>query len=115
MSSPQSMVADADGPLPSGLKSAGRYAFFRQSGWMVIATTAGGILMWAVSKVSTWKGHGMPADEYSIFLALLQVLNQMAIPASGLQMTFAQQTGAASTDQGRRELAGAFRALMSAT
>jgi len=80
---------------------------------MLIATTAGGLLMTGVHKVVS--GRGMPPEEYSIFLALLQVLNQMAILASGLQMTFAQQTGAASTEQRQRELAGAFRALMGAT
>src|SRR6185503_115170 len=114
-SSPQPVFAASGGTVPPASKRAGRFTFFRQSGWMIIATTAGGVLMSAVHKVATLEGHGMPVKEMSIFLALLQVLNQMAIPASGLQMAFAQQTGAANTEQGRRELAGAFRALVSAT
>ena len=89
--------------------------FFRQSGWMMIASTLGGALMFAVHKLATWPGRGMPEQEYAILLTLLQVLNQMAIPAAGLQMSFVQQTVAADSGSRARELVGAFRALMKAT
>lgn len=85
--------------------------FFKQSGWMVIATGLGGALMALVHRYAS----GMPEEEYALFGTFLQVLTQMTIPAAGLQMAFVQQTVAADSDRQRRELVGAFRALMTGT
>jgi len=88
-----------------------KLAFFRQSGWMVIATTISGALMFAVHKPAKQMG----AAEYGVFLTLLQVLNLMAIPAVGLQLTFVQQTVAAVDSDKRALLTGAMRALLRGT
>ncbi|MBM3881240.1 MAG: hypothetical protein FJ387_16205 [Verrucomicrobia bacterium] len=87
----------------------GRGVFFRQTGWMVFATTLGGVFMWLVHIPAA---AGMPDSEYGVFLALLQVLNLMLIPAIALQTVFAQQTAAAVTEPQQRELASSVRVLM---
>src|SRR6266498_5049811 len=88
-----------------------KLTFFRQSGWMVIATTVSGALMFAVHKSAKQMGSA----EYGVFVTLLQVLNLMGIPAVGLQLQFVQQTVAALDAGKRAELTGAMRALLRAT
>jgi O-antigen/teichoic acid export membrane protein len=83
-----------------------RLDFFRQSAWMVMSTTLGGVFFTAVHKLA----KNMPKDEYGVFCALLQVLTLMTIPATALQMTMVRKSVAAM--EGRREeLTGALRAL----
>jgi O-antigen/teichoic acid export membrane protein len=53
----------------------------------------------------------MPTAEYGVFLALLQVLNLMLIPAMGLQTIFAQQRAAAITEELARQLSHTTRWL----
>ncbi len=89
-----------------------KLAFFRQSGWMLIATTVGGALMWLVHYVTN---RGMPEAEYGVFTTLLQVLNIMAIPAVGLQLTFVQQAAVAEDATQKAALAGNARALLKGT
>ena len=83
-----------------------RTAFFRQSGWMVIATTLGGALMYAVH---IFAGYIDP--EYPVFGTLLQVLNLMLIPSIGLQTVFTQQTAAALSNEDKRKLSAAIRGV----
>jgi O-antigen/teichoic acid export membrane protein len=85
--------------------------FFRQSGWMVIATVMGGAFMFAVHKPAS----KMPPSEYGVFTTLLQIINLMGIPAAGLQTVFAQQAAAVVTPDQRRRLTGTFRAVTKAT
>lgn len=87
-------------------KDAGKLTFFRQTGWMVVATTLGGGFMWLVHKPAA---AGMPPVEYGYYLAMLQVMNLMMIPAIGLQTVFANETAAAVTAAKRRELAATVR------
>lgn len=87
-------------------------AFFRQSGWMVLATTLSGGLFYAVH---FFAGRRMHPDEYGVFTTLLQVLNQMAIPAVGLQTVFVQQAALTESEPQRRKLAGAVRSVLRAT
>src|SRR5476649_1519863 len=82
--------------------------FFRQSGWMMMAATASGALMYCVHPIVS---RGMPKEEYGVFTTLLQVVTLMSIPAIGLQTVFAQQTAAAITDQQQRIVASEFRAV----
>ncbi|MBK9137546.1 MAG: lipopolysaccharide biosynthesis protein [Verrucomicrobia bacterium] len=86
-----------------------RLQFFRQSGWMLLATTLGGICMWAVHIPAQ---RFMPKPEYGVFVTMLQVMNLMLIPAIGLQTVFAQQTAAATTDRCRHQLAFTVRRLL---
>jgi O-antigen/teichoic acid export membrane protein len=87
-------------------KDAGKLTFFRQTGWMVVATTLGGAFMWLVHKPAA---AGMPPVEYGYYLAMLQVMNLMMIPAIGLQTVFANETAAAVTPELRRVLASTVR------
>ena len=80
--------------------------FFRQSGWMVLATTFGGLLMWAVHKVAT---GSLSESEYSAFGMFLRVLNLMSIPACGLQAVFARQAAVALDEEGRSRLSALVR------
>jgi O-antigen/teichoic acid export membrane protein len=84
--------------------TAHRASFFRQSGWMMIATVAGGIFMTAVHLLS----RAMPASQYGEFGALLSVA--MFIPAMPLQMVLAEQTARARALHREHELSGLIRA-----
>jgi len=103
------MLAERIEPAPM-TEAKHRAAFFRQSGWMMIATVAGGAFMYAVHTAAA----RMPKDEYGIFTTLLQVISLMGIPAMGLQTIFAQQAAASLTHEDERKLAGAFRGLLRA-
>src|SRR4051794_37258565 len=82
--------------------------FFRQSGWMMIATVISGVFMSLVHVFSKF----ISAEEYSVLGTLLQVLNWMMIPAVGLQMVIAQQTSAVITDKQRHQLIGTVKAVL---
>jgi O-antigen/teichoic acid export membrane protein len=57
----------------------------------------------------------MPKAEYGVFATLLQVLNQMTIPAVGLQLSFAQITVDSDVTNRPEKLRGALRAVMLGT
>jgi hypothetical protein len=93
---------------PAATDNSHRNTFFRQSGWMVVATMLCGMFAAGVhvfSKVIT-------KEEYEKFGALLQVINWMTIPGLGLQMVFAHQASSVVTDEQRHRLVGTFKALM---
>jgi O-antigen/teichoic acid export membrane protein len=98
------------GDVPTASRMS-KFTFFRQSGWMILASTVSGALMYAVHKAA----GQMPKDEYGVFTTLLQILNQMAIPAAGLQLTFVHQAVSAESDAERQRLTGTMRALMKGT
>lgn len=104
------MVSEQTQPAPVSA-SGDRSSFFRQSGWLMIATTAGGGLMFAVHMIA----QRMPKEEYGVFNTLLQIITLMGIPAVGLQSVFAQQAAASLNPGHERELAGVFRAVLRAT
>src|SRR5271170_3542501 len=85
--------------------------FFRQSGWMMFAATASGLLMYCVHPIVS---RGSPKEEYGVFTTLLQVVTLMGIPAGGLQPVIAQQQAAAITEQQQRVVASEFRAVWKA-
>ncbi len=78
-------------------------AFFRQSGWLMIANVGGGMLMYAVHLLA----KKIPDAEYGVFGVLLAVA--MCVPNLPLQMVFAQQTAQALATHRERELAGMIR------
>ena len=90
-------------PPPSESKA----SFFRQGGWMILATVGSGVFLWAVHLFS----KVIPPAEYGVMGTMFQLLNCMSIPAIGLQMVFAQQSASALTEAHRQELAGAARAV----
>jgi O-antigen/teichoic acid export membrane protein len=78
-------------------------AFFRQSGWLMIASIAGGLMMFGIHPLS----NRIPPAEYSIFGTLLMVT--AVLPTIPLQMVFAQQTARALATHRERQLAGMIR------
>src|SRR5512137_2921623 len=102
------MLADkAEKPPVSA--DAHRASFFRQSGWLMIATVGGGLFMTAVHLLS----HAIPPGEYGQFVAFLSVA--MFVLAMPLQMVLAQQTARAIALHREHELAGLIRAAWLAT
>jgi O-antigen/teichoic acid export membrane protein len=86
-----------------------RATFFRQSGWLMIANIAGGILMWGVHFLA----KKIPDAEYAVFGAMLAMI--MCVPAGPLQMVFAQQTAWALATHRERELTGMIRMVWAGT
>ena len=78
-----------------------RSTFFRQSGWMIVATTASGAFMYAVHVAAASK---MDTAEYAVFAALLKVFLLMSFPAIGLQVIFTQQAAAAVSESEQRQV-----------
>ena len=75
--------------------------FFRQSGWMVFATTLSGVFLVAIYPVVN---RGMPSEEVGVFMSLLRLFTVLAIPSAGLQVVMAQQCAAAITPEQKQEL-----------
>lgn len=85
-----------------------KFTFFRQSGWMMVATVGSGVFMVAVHAII----NRIEPAEYGVFFTLLRVLQLMGIPAAGLQTVFAQQTAGALDDGQRSVLAATTRAVL---
>ncbi len=80
-------------------------AFFRQSGWLMIANVGSGVMMYAVHFLA--KSKNISAAEYGAFGVMLSVA--MCVPNLPLQMVFAQQTARALATRREHELAGMIR------
>ena len=78
-------------------------AFFKQSGWLMIASIAGGLLTWGVHFLS----KSISKSDYSVFGTLLMVT--AVLPTMPLQMIFAAQTATALATNRGRHLAGMIR------
>jgi len=97
------MIAETTKPPPEAAGTKHHIAFFRQSGWLMIANVGSGVMMYAVHLLN----KRIPPAEYGIFGVLLAVA--MFVPSMPLQMVFAQQTAQALATDRRRELAGMIR------
>jgi O-antigen/teichoic acid export membrane protein len=89
---------------PATTADSHRASFFRQSGWLMIATVAGGLFMTGVhflSKRLSLGGYG----EFGVFLIV-----SMFIQALPFQLVFAQQTAHALALGRGRELSSLIRA-----
>jgi O-antigen/teichoic acid export membrane protein len=84
-------------------------AFFRQSGWLMMASVVAGALMWAVHFLA----KRIPDSEYGVVVTLLSVT--MCIPSGPLQMVFAHQSAADLATDRQASLAGKIRSLWIAT
>src|SRR6266481_949942 len=78
-------------------------AFFRQSGWLMMATIFAGFMSLGVHFLNKL----IPPAEYSKFGVLLMVVS--CLPTIPLQMVFAQQSAAALAENRERQLAGMIR------
>ena len=78
-------------------------AFFRQSGWLMIATITAGIFSFAMHLLN----KKIPDSEYAVFVTLL--MTTACIPAAPLQTVFAQQSAQALATGRERQLSGMIR------
>jgi O-antigen/teichoic acid export membrane protein len=78
-------------------------AFFRQSGWLMMANIAAGILTLGVHFLA----KKIPEAQYSIFGTMLMVT--ACVPTIPLQMVYAQQTAQSLATGRERQLAGMIR------
>jgi O-antigen/teichoic acid export membrane protein len=86
-------------------------AFFRQSGWLVVANTLTGVFMTAVHPFAS----RMPAGDYGVFATLLRLFMILSVAATGLQIVVARLAAAALDDEGKRRLAATARVILRAT
>lgn len=86
-------------------EAAHRASFFRQSGWLMIANIAAGLLMWGVHFLSKL----ISPAEYGIFGTLLAVA--MCVPTMPMQMVLAQQTARSLATGRKAELVGTIRLI----
>lgn len=89
--------------------SATRSVFFRQTGWMVIATAVMGVFMTATQIVAA---RWMQPGEYTVWFALLRVYLLLGIPSIGLQTVFAHQAAAALDPAGAALLRDTVRGVL---
>ena len=88
------MPAEPTEPAPVAAETRPHAAFFRQSGWLMIANVGSGVMMYAVHLLN----KKIPPEQYGIFGVLLAVA--MFVPSLPLQMVMAQQTAQAlATDR----------------
>jgi O-antigen/teichoic acid export membrane protein len=78
-------------------------AFFRQSGWLMVANIAGGLMTLGVHPLN----KHIPDAEYTAFASLLMVVS--CVPTMPLQMVFAQQSAMALATGRERQLSGMIR------
>jgi O-antigen/teichoic acid export membrane protein len=81
-----------------------RATFFRQSGWLMVATMMTGGLMLGIHFLS----RKIPVGEYGVLITLFSVVN--IVPTIPFQMVFAQQTAHALATGRERQLRSAIRA-----
>lgn len=85
-----------------------RLAFFRQSGWMLVATGVSGALMSFVHLPASRMGNA----DYAVFAAMVDLLYLIGIPVAGVQGMFAQMSAAAVDDARRAALRSAARRVL---
>jgi O-antigen/teichoic acid export membrane protein len=78
-------------------------AFFRQSGWLMIAAIAGGAMSWGVHFLN----KAIDSKEYTAFGVLLTAVS--CLPMTPMQMVFAQQSALALANGRERQLSNLIR------
>jgi O-antigen/teichoic acid export membrane protein len=102
------MPAEKTIAAPTVSEASHKLAFFRQSGWMMIATVLCGVFAAGIHVFSKF----IDKAEYATVGALIQLINCMMIPGLGLQMVLAHQASSAVTADQRQRLVGTFKAVM---
>lgn len=87
------------------------FAFFRQSGWLLVATGLTGFFLIAVHGPAGQMALRSKA-EYSLFTTLLDALPLLGIPAAGLQAVFAQMMAGAVDERRRAVVRAAVRRVL---
>ncbi len=89
------------------MSAEGKAAFFKQSGWLVIATSLSGAFLVLVYPILS----RLPDAEFPIYFSLLRLFMVLALAAAGLQIVMAQDAAAAVTDESREQLRATARAV----
>jgi O-antigen/teichoic acid export membrane protein len=85
-------------------------SFFRQSGWMMIATFVTGVLMWGVHPLSKI----IEPSEYEVMGTMLRFIVLMTIPVAAIQIIVARHASAAITEDEKAKLAAEARFILKA-
>ncbi len=96
------MSAEKDESIPT-IDHKPHAAFFRQSGWLVIAAIAGGAMSWLVHFLN----KSISPSEYTAFGVLLSAV--ACLPMMPVQMMFAQQSALSLATGKERQLSGLIR------
>jgi O-antigen/teichoic acid export membrane protein len=96
------MSAEKAEPIPT-VDHKPHAAFFRQSGWLMIAAIAGGAMSWLVHFLNKYISPG----EYTAFGVLLAAVS--CLPMTPVQMMFAQQSALALATGKERQLSNLIR------
>jgi hypothetical protein len=83
-------------------------AFFRQSGWLMFAAIAAGLLTFGVHFMS--KAKSVDEAQYAAFITLLTLM-MTCVPTMPLQMMMAQQTALALATGRERQVSGIIRLI----
>jgi O-antigen/teichoic acid export membrane protein len=102
------MSEAADKKIPT-IDAKPHAAFFRQSGWLMIATVAGGAMTFGVHFLS----KKISETEYSVFGTLMMLV--ACVPAMPLQILFAYQSAQALATGREKQLSGMLRLAWSGT
>ena len=97
------MPAETTQSAPTATEAKHHAAFFRQSGWLMIAGMMMGVLMLGVHFLS----RKIPPAEYGVLITLFSIVN--IVPTIPFQMVFAQQTAYTLATGGERRLRSAIR------
>jgi O-antigen/teichoic acid export membrane protein len=97
------MSSETQAAAPLTIDHKPHAAFFRQSGWMMMATIFGGMLTFGLHFLSKKISDG----DYAIFVTLMAMVT--CVPTLPLQMVFAQQSAEALAMNRDRQLAGMIR------
>lgn len=94
-----------------------RYAFFRQSGWMLAATAFGGAFVFLVHPILTkplvsFLKKPISGEEFGLYGALVALVSLLNTPSTGLQSTIAYQTASAITPEHERQLRWLLRKVL---
>ena len=85
--------------------------FFRQTGWLVLATALMGVFMTGTQVIAA---RWMEPGEYAVWFALLRGFLLLGIPSIGLQTVFAHQAAAALDARRQQVLRATVRAVLRA-
>src|SRR5947207_15487426 len=93
-----------------------RSAFFRQTGWMLVATGVSGAFMFLVNPVLTkplaaFLKSRISPEEFGLYGALVSVVSILNTWSGGLESTIIHQTSSSDTPYHERHLRGTAQML----
>ena len=94
-----------------------RSAFFRHTGWMLLAAGLGGVFTFLVQPILTrplapFLKNPITREEFGLYFALVALVSLLNTWSSGLQSTIAHQTALVVSPEQERELRGIVRKIL---